>query len=422
MEALEFFIRSAVLKIGGGILEKLIEGVGAGRRDTPLLCPHCGAQMDSLGLRGKTMRTILGPVGFRRSLFQCPRCETTRCPGDEALGFNSGRFSPGMRRLMGRAGSRAPFEEAAEDLLVYGEIRVDGKSVEREAEEVGREIDHWMGEKGTEAQMLAVCEKHAPSLEDAPPIIYVSFDGTGVPVRRSEVAGRRGRQPDGSAKTREVKLGCVFTQMTTDEEGRPLRDPDSTTYVGAIETSREFGYRIRDEALRRGVSRAGKVVVLTDGAAYNKTIANEHFPHAIRILDLYHAREHLHAAMNQLWGEKHNKEIEEKWLAFLDAGQIETLTAEMQEALPRSGKRRKKLLGEIHYLKENAQQMRYREFRAQGLFVGSGVVEAGCKSLIGRRLKNPGMFWTVRGANAIIASRCCQYSGRYEQFWEDKAA
>ena len=420
MEALEFFIRSAVLKIGGGILEKLIEG--AGRRDSPLLCPNCATQMKSLGLRGKGVRTILGEVAFRRSLFECPRCGAKRCPGDEALGLGSGRFSPGLRRLMGRAGSRVPFEEAAEDLLVYGEIRVDGKNVEREAEAVGREIDQWMGERGTEAQMLAVCEKHTPVQEDAPPLVYVSFDGTGVPVRRSEVAGRRGRQRDGSAKTREVKLGCVFTQVTTDDEGRPMRDPDSTTYVGAIETSREFGYRIRDEALRRGVARAGKVVVLTDGAAYNKTISQEHFPEAIRILDLYHAREHLHDAMKLLWGKKPNKEIEEQWLAFLNTGQIETLTSTMQKSLPRSGPRRKKILSEIGYFQGNASAMRYREFRAQGLFVGSGVVEAGCKSLIGHRLKNPGMLWTVQGANAIIASRCCQYSGRYEQFWEDKAA
>jgi hypothetical protein len=90
--------------------------------------------------------------------------------------------------------------------------------------------------------------------------------------------------------------------------------------------------------------------------------------------------------------------------------------------MPRSGKRRITLKKELAYFRTNAHRMRYNEFRAQGFFVGSGVVEAGCKTVIGKRLKQSGMEWTVRGANAIIALRCCHLSGRIEEFWEQNSA
>lgn len=77
---------------------------------------------------------------------------------------------------------------------------------------------------------------------------------------------------------------------------------------------------------------------------------------------------------------------------------------------------------EIHYLKKNAEYIRYAQFRAQGLFVGSGVVEAGCKTLIGQRLKQSGMEWSVRGANAIISLRSILMPGRFENHWESRVA
>jgi len=111
-------------------------------------------------------------------------------------------------------------------------------------------------------------------------------------VRPSELVGRRGKQADGSARTREAKLGCVFTQVGLDREGRPQRDPNSTSYVGAIESSDLFGWRIYAEALRRGLEQAKTVVVLADGARYNHAIVQTHFPGAVHIVDLFHAYEH----------------------------------------------------------------------------------------------------------------------------------
>jgi len=410
----------AVLAVGAQALERLLEGFGSGRRDKPVGCV-CGRRMESEGLKTKTIATVVGPARFTRSLYVCPRCGASRFPGDEALGVAQTTFSPGAQRMMARAGSHDSYMEASKDLNLYAGLKITGKDVERVAKDVGKRVERWMGREAARAQLRDAAGLGQPDAGDPPPIMYVSFDGTGAPMRQQEVAGRKGKQPDGSSRTREVKLGCVFTQTCLDKHGRPRRDPHSTTYVGAIESSRDFGYRIHSEAVRRGLSQAGKVACLSDGAPYNKTIVAEHLPGATHITDLYHAREKLCETAKLCLNETQRDVHEDQWLALLDDGAIEDLTRQIRQRLPRSGPRRAQALRGVKYFEDNAATMRYKDFRQQGFFVGSGVVEAGCKTLIGKRLKQSGMFWSVAGANAIIALRCCQYSGRFEQFWEDQA-
>ncbi len=256
------------------------------------------------------------------------------------------------------------------------------------------------------------------------PRLYVAMDGTGVPVVPREAEGRQGKNPTGKARTREAKLGCVFTQTKVDEEGHPVRDPESTTYVGAIETAEAFGRRIYAEAIRRGLTRAAKVIVIGDGAPWIRGIAEEHFPGAVPIVDLYHARQHLADLAKTVYavGRVRSKQ----WLAArveeLDAGAVEAVVTSLRRLRPPEQIAKDQRNKAIDYFQTNRQRMRYAEFRRQGFFVGSGVVEAGCKTIIGQRLKRSGMHWTVRGANAIIALRCCQMSGRWEAFWERRAA
>jgi hypothetical protein len=420
LEGVEFYVRTAVLAVGARVLERLLHEVGVGRQGQPRLCSrqHPPRKMESTGVREKTIQTILGPVRLARSRYVCPACGAVEYPGDELIGVEGTGFSPGLRRLMTHAGSRESFREAAQDLQLYGAIHVAPKDVERTAETMGRQIDDWMREQAS----AAVLKADVASPGEAPiPIFYAELDGTGAPMRKGELLETRGKGEDGEAKTNEVKLGCVFTQTALDEEGRPVRDPDSTSYVGAIEPSMDFGPRLHAEALRRGLARAAHVVVLSDGAAYNKSIAEEHFPQATHIVDLYHARERLSEFIKSWTPHAVAGPFHQQCLALLDEGRIEELTQQMEQPLPRSGKRRAAGLKKINYFLKRAEQMRYGEFRRQGLFVGSGVIEAGCKTLIGKRFKNSGMFWSRRGANAIIAARCCLYSGRFEDFWADSA-
>ena len=235
-----------------------------------------------------------------------------------------------------------------------------------------------------------------------------------------ETEGRAGKQSP-QAKTREAKIGCLFTQTTLDQQGRPVRDEASTTYVGAIATAETFGLRLYTEALRRGLDQAKRVIVLGDGAPWIWNIADEHFPGALQIVDLYHARQHVAELAKAVVGSGWKSWAEARYRE-LDQGKLEILLGAIRRLKSTQPDRQAAIEKTIHYFQTNADRMRYARFRRQGLFVGSGVVEAGCKMIVGQRLKQSGMRWTVRGANAIIALRCLDLSNRWEDFWESRRA
>ena len=222
-----------------------------------------------------------------------------------------------------------------------------------------------------------------------------------------KLTGRKGKQEDGTAKTREAKLGCVFTQLTTDKKGHPVREPDSTTYVGAIKTAAEFGNRLKAKAIRRGLWQSSTTVFIGDGAKWIWNIADQHFFGATQIVDFYHASEHLHRLLNLFFPIPEDlKEQWEIWYAWLGNGEIQKIidTAKSLSQRNRTGNQ-KQVEQEIGYFKENIMRMHYQDYKAKGLFVDSGVIEAGCKAIIGKRLKQSGMRWSLRGANSIIALR-----------------
>jgi len=307
-------------------------------------------------------------------------------------------------------------------MKVLAGLDVPAKAIERAAEDIGAQIAQRDAQEIGRAKQLVlpiVAKQNIPKM-------YVLLDGVQVPVVRKETQGRAGRIEGQPAHTRECKLGCVFTQTTVDQEGRPIRDPDSTTYVGAIETAEEFGFRLYTEAWVRGWEWATIKVVIGDGAIWIWNLADQHFPGAIQIVDLYHAREHLWKIA--AWLHPNDPTAKKLWMTplkdLLDQGEIELLVARLRQIAAEQPLTQPKLTEEIlteaEYFQTNASRMRYPEFRARGLFVGSGVIEAGCKAVIGSRLKQSGMFWTVRGANAIIALRCCRLNDRFEDYWEEK--
>jgi len=418
LESWETALRAAVLASGAKVLGALLAGIGVGRREEPVLCA-CGLPMESLGQKDKPLTTILGEVPYRRSMFQCPACGETRYPGDEILDVVGTSRSPGLRRMMARAGSQATFKEGREDLRVYAGIEVSAKDVERVAEHIGQEMETWSKEE--RKQVLAQELPMRP--EKTIPVMYVCYDGTGVPMTRTELAGRKGKQADGSALTREAKLGCVFTQTTVDEKGFPVRDPESTSFIGTIESSDKFGWRIYAEAVRRGLYNAEQVVILGDAAEWIHSIKEEHFHNAIQIVDLYHAREHVSILCNHLFAgdEREVCRHRMRWWTLLDEGKVEKIVQQATLNLPLNSEAREKAESEIAFLNKHKEMMRYADFRKRGFFIGSGVMEAGCKTVIGLRMKQSGMEWSLRGANAIISLRCVMKSGRLEDYWESRA-
>jgi hypothetical protein len=402
LEWVEAGLREALLKDGRRLLEGLLndptlpvagDASRAGEKCT------CGVE--------RQVASVFGVLRLRRNYYYAPATGGGRYPLDAALGLIEGT-TPTLARLMTRAGAQSGFAGAAEDLRVYGGIEVEGRQIHRLLQHTGPAMHQAWAQ-------LPVVPPPAPL-----PVLYVSVDGTGVPMVPEALEGRRGKQPDGSAKTREIKLGCVFTQHVTDPEGRPLRDPDSTTYLCGLERAEDFGGRLRREAYRRGLGQSQRTAFLGDGAAWVWELGRINFPRAIQILDYFHGREHLTELVDAILGPASptvSRRLE-VWEAWLWEGQIDRLLRAARGHLKRHGAADPaEAQTQLGYFEKNRGRMDYGRFRRQGLFIGSGVVEAGCKTVVGQRAKQSGMRWTETGVLNVLHTRCALLGGQFDQCW-----
>jgi hypothetical protein len=419
LEAVESALRAALHQAGAAALTELLqlEAPAADQRQLPCRCGHHAQYQE---IRCKPILTSVGPVRIARPYYLCSQCHVGQFPVDVELDIENTEFSPGVRRMHALVGQAAPFDHGREQMQLLAGLEVTTKSVERTAEAIGADIA-----QREQGEIQKALQLDLPVIAGEPiPILYVQMDGTGVPVVKKETVGRQGKAVGQPAHTREAKLGCVFTQTTWDKQGYALREPDSTTYTGAIETAEEFGKRIFLEAWKRGWSRAQKKVVIGDGAEWIWNLVAEHFPGAIQIVDLYHACQHLWELARRL--HPNNAGNQKTWMKIhqklLEKGKIEKLVLSLRSIDADNPDVAEKMRTEADYFARNAERMRYPQFRRQHLFVGSGVIEAGCKTVIGSRLKRSGMFWTMRGANAILALRCCHLNRRFEDYWADRRA
>jgi len=315
------------------------------------------ARRSASNRRAKKLVTTLGAIVVERPYYHCGHCGSGFAPRDQELDVEAMQYSPGVRRMTALVGSETSFDR--------GRVLLDELAgVELTAKAIGADIAAREQVEISRAVQLELPEICLPEI----PILYVEMDGTGVPT----TTGRKGKG-GGQAGIREVKLGCVFTQTSCDEQGRPLRDED--------------------------------------------------FPGAIEIVDLYHAREHLWELAAKLFpaDEKRRRNWARRLRKKLDAGRIEQVVVTLRSFDIDDAEMARQLELEACYFERNAERMRYHDFRKQGLFLGSGVIEAACRTVIASRLKRSGMFWSVRGANAITALRRARLNNRFDDYWETRA-
>ena len=286
---MELAIRTAMVKLGGRLLEGLL-GIDAGHRGPRVGCGN-GHQAQLVSYRAKTIDTVAGPVQLNRAWYHCAACRHGLAPMDAELGVGQASLSPGLRRMIARAAAAVPFAKAAGLLGELAGIDLTVKRVERSAE-----ADGGAAGRAISAEADAIRARQVVLLPPAGPLpdkLYIAVDGTGIPVVAREAEGRRGKADDGKARTREIKMACLFTQTRLDDDGKPARDPASTTCLATFEPADRFGQLVDAETRRRGIEHIRQPVVLGDGAAWIWKIADQHFPAATQIVDLYHAREHL---------------------------------------------------------------------------------------------------------------------------------
>lgn len=404
---LEILVRTAIFKsanqVVGWLLQQAAERIDAAYQPKP------GEQRK--GRETIEVQGIFGTFPLGRDYYYHEGKRQGHYPADAALGLEVG-YTPALAKLLCLEGAdESTYLKAQRHLEQTGGIPVSARQIQRVVQRLGQEAQRWQERPAAPAD----CDRRAV------PILYASGDGTGVPMVPEALKGRRGKQSDGTAKTRQAYLGCVFTQHKVDEQGHPVRDWESTTYVSSLQSIHEFGPLLRQEALRRGMAQAAKVVLLIDGANGLEHMGQDCFPDAIQIVDFYHAVVHVAEVLQGLLGKDHPdyQKRRRRWIKQLLKDQVQRLIDQTRQAC--AGQPQAEAVEEaLGYFARNVSRMQYGTFRTAGYFIGSGVVEAGCKTVIGGRCKQSGMFWSEVGAQNILALRCLNYSRRLDGFWKDR--
>ena len=332
LEAIEIAVRRQALAAAARAIEQRLNADHSDHRGPTAPCPHCEHPARHAGRRRKTFESVLGPLTLERAYYHCAACNVGVCPRDRALGLEGTSLSPAVTRMVGTVGAMVSFVEGHALLHELAGVAVDSKHVERTVEALGRTI-------ATDEQHVVVPEPPSP------PTMYLGVDGTGLPMGAVELAGRAGKQPDGSAKTREVKLVTVWTAEGHDAEGTAVRDPGSVTYSAALESAAShdtatglsaFAHRVYREARRRSFDQAPRRVVLGDGAAWTWNLADELFPGARQIVDLFHAKQHLFDVGKAIYGV--GTDLARQWARLrhdeLDAGHLRALCEALRRHAP----------------------------------------------------------------------------------------
>ena len=392
-------LRAAVHKDAASLVEGFLN------HELPCLLasdpPRADEQMHSV--RERQVVTLFGPIRLRRAYYVGPK--GGRFPLDERLGLHH-RYTPAVVQLMCWAGAMDPsFAQAGEVLRRLAALDVPERQIQRVVNDLAPAAAQWMR------------ERPADKLAHPIPILNVQADMTGIPMRPEELEGVRGKQPDGSAKTRQIKLGCVFTQ-SIDDKGEPQRDPSSCTYLGSFEDVAGFGKSLHAEACKRGYAAARKVVFIGDGAEWIWNMAADRFRGAVQIVDFFHACEHLHQLCETLEpNPARAKELFDAWRRRLKQNGLPRILAEAAErsaTLPAD--RAQAVAGQLAYFRNHAARMTYRTFRRKGYFIGSGAIEGGCRHVVGQRAKLSGMRWSIPGATHVLAFRCLVQSNLFDDY------
>jgi hypothetical protein len=406
VQQLEVLVRTAVFRSANQVVAYLLQH--AADRIDAAYQPKPGWQRKERA--PLTVDSIFGFFTLERDYYHHPGKQQGHYPADAALGLE-GSSTPALARLVCLEGAdEASYQKAQEHLKETGGIAISARQIQRLVQSVGPGAQAWQ-----EREALVPL----PGTQRAA-IMYLSGDASGVPMRPEELEGRAGKAPDGKAKTRMANLGCVFTQHQVDDEGRPIRDPNSTTYVSTLGPIEEFGPLLRQEAIRRGLALAVFVVLLIDGAEGLANMGRLCFPNAFQIVDFYHAMEHARKVLTALLGSKEHPDFKKRlgrWARQLLRDKVEELIATTRKECAGTA-RADAVEKELGYFLRNVERMRYGTFRSRGFFIGSGVIEAGCKTVIGARCKQSGMFWGIPGAENILALRCIRASRRLDEFWK----
>lgn len=444
-QQVEHQILETIMAIGRNWLEQVLNAPSENNQSHARRQGNCGHRQRLVGKREKTVLTVMGKVTVYRPYYHCiaqkeeqeerkgsPCCHG-EAPFDRVWGMGQGRTSPGVQKIVSYFGASQTLSEISEALETVLPFSISARQILHILQPVGealRREEEQMVDKMKEeaAQKQTQARKEEKQQKEGRRRWYVELDGVMVRMRRGSVEMKKEEKERSGDVYREIKVGAVF-------EGKPGRrrsdllpgvfvdEAGPIAYMARKMTAETFGYSFYQFAQSCGIEEGDEIIVLGDGATWIWHFAQEHFPFAVHIVDIWHAREHIWNVANAVYG--NGKPKTERWAKqaceWLGEGDIERLVREIQAlppVVPAAGASRSIPEIEIDYFLTNAQRMRYPTFRAKGMHLGSGVAEAACKTVVSTRAKRSGMRWTPQGLDAILALRTAVLNKTYQAFWQ----
>jgi len=392
---LERVVKEKMQLLGQELLQRMVNLKPNGYQGSSIAC-KCGRSMKFIQHRSRDIQTTFGWIRIKRAYYYCPDCRASLFPYDKASGLGSFNISAAMADACCLVATDDSFQQVSKKIE-----RLLGQTV---CDDTVRDVVHHIGAAALREQQKLwndfVKDRQIPQAEHKPQRLYICPDGTTV------------HEKDG---WHETKMGCIYWE---DERYQTHR-----RYVGRFDNSDVFGSYLWIQACRSGLREADEIVYIGDGAAWIRSIHNEHFKRATFIIDWFHASEHIWGCGKILFGE--GTKVTEQWvhkcLDLLWDGFTRKLLNYLKKQCSRYRLTKREAIDSLHrYISTNEEQMRYDVFRSKGYDIGSGAVEGACKYVVGKRLKQSGMIWTRAGSSAVLALRTSWLNGEWNKLWTTK--
>jgi hypothetical protein len=444
LEQLEAQVVKTSQQLGRTLLEGVLDSRLREPRPPARREGSCGHRQRLVRERPKELLTLVGKVRFVRPYYQCLEvgeqdgtCTHGEAPDDVVWGVHERRTTSGVQREISYLCGRLTFEEAADTFCRHVPLGMSARQALSLMRPVGealamaedRQVQSLQAQ-AKQARSQRREERQTKEIER----LYIELDGVLARMRRGSVPMEKEERHRQGDVYREIKAGAVFRA-----ERGPKRSelapgvyvdtpaPNSVRYVARRTAKGGFDWLLYQLARHCGLSQAQQVVVVGDGAPWIWNLAAEHFPGAVQILDLYHAKEHVWDVAHAVFGR--GTAAGTAWAthacSLLEQGHSEALVSAIS-ALPaippEPGQARSCPERAVDYFTTNAQRMRYPVFRTQGMHVGSGIAEAACKTIVSTRAKRSGMRWTPAGLDALLPLRTSVLNGAYDSLWEQEYA
>ena len=419
-------LREFLRQIGGQALSLFLSSE-AGTPVAELACT-CGGTLHYQRRREAKVTSVFGKISYERAYYADCACRHGRAPVDEQYGWVPGAMTAGLAALLGLGGIELSFAESQDWLKAFLLFEVSENTIRSETQTLGALQAEREEVLCRDSQDLEYLQARLRERTPVPARLYGSLDAAKV---RIEPRPHSGQEPENPEDWRDMKVGCWYEAEPVPPAQRSTRQRDKFAreqavfrakhmrYYCDITEADEFGQLMWGTGCAVKADLAPELVFVCDGAVWIWNLVKLHYPHAVQIVDWYHAADRLErvaqaafpaAAERASWLARVTEELWEGCLpAVIHACQ--QLAVQCEEARQA-----------VIYFTNNTPRMQYAQFRAAGYLIGSGTVESGCKQIVTQRLKKPGAQWDVEGAVHTAKARAAWLSGEWEAVCARRAA